>query len=141
MPVFPEWLYHEFMDQYFLGGSQVTCDPPPTENTDYDWFILVKEGYWEAITRTLIEHGYVPDNGYHRPFLSFKEADDFAFQPTTELPINFVLTLQPVWYEKMKLSTKVCKRLNLLDKEDRKLVFHAIVFNEDIEAERVMNND
>jgi hypothetical protein len=141
MPEFPNWIPHEYMEQYFLGGSQYICDPPPASNTDIDWFILVKQGCWEDIEGIILQEDYLRANNYSRPFVSFKQIPTIGRALTLSMPVNLVLTTQAVWYEKMKLSTDVCKRLNLLEKEDRKLVFHAIVFGEDITAEREMRGE
>lgn len=101
----------------FETGSRIICNPPVT-TTDLDVVILVPTEQWEQVVDRLQREGWrlggsrVPGSNW----ASLKK--DY---------LNFLVTGDSEWYFKMELATKVATKLNLVNKQDRILVFHSIV--------------
>lgn len=45
--------------------------------------------------------------------------------------VNVLLTDDHGWYERHRVATSVCKKLNIMSKEHRIAVFRAILYNEE----------
>lgn len=118
-----------------LCGSRVTCNPAPTD-TDQDVIVLVeaiaatsaskcsvkpRKEYSEVVAAPLYEAGFVVGG-------SARSDDDF--ESWTKGDINLILTADPAFYDKFVAATTVARRLNLLDKEDRKALFRAVLYSE-----------
>lgn len=110
-------------------GSTVICSPPPTD-TDVDYVCVVKgeDALSEAVAE-LSNAGFKADMGDHYQdlmaygFISWKRERD-----------NIILTKNADFYDRHCLATKVCKRLNLLEKAARIVVFQAILYSKFEEA-------
>jgi len=95
-------------------GSRVTCDPPPTD-TDADYLIRVSDF---AYGEELIELGFMPESSaYSNTFKSYRRGI-----------LNLIVCKDVVFYEKHRLATHVCQRLNIMDKDHRIVVFQAILY-------------
>lgn len=112
-------------------GSRVTCSPPPG-NTDADYLVLlngdlalaklfdflVGGGWqWEGAT----EHY---QNVAANAFTSFRKGSD-----------NLIVTTNPDFARRHKVATHICKRLNLMSKPDRIMVFQAVLYG-NLECEK-----
>lgn len=105
-------------------GSSYTCDPPVL-NTDDDHVLLVRcrmdfaraaEAYgWESTARDY--------EGSTKDYISYRRGR-----------VNLIVGDSPEAFDRWKLATFVAKRLNLLRKEDRKVLFDAILFGREREA-------
>lgn len=102
-------------------GSRVTCDPPPLD-TDEDWLVLVNhvghaceflesQGY-----QTTTDHNYEA-LGVKSPFVSYKEGDQ-----------NILVTGSSDFFSHFMVASSVAKKLNLLSKTDRVMIFQAILY-------------
>lgn len=136
-----------FMEQIFtelneLGcrieqcGSQITCDPPPGEASDYDFLVQVPAGDRLAqritdLVRRLTDLGFFWEGCEHYQteiagsFMSFRLADES--QPKGGL--NLIVTAHEWFAKRHRLATWVCKQLNLMVKEHRLTVFQAILYD------------
>lgn len=119
-----------------LCGSRVTCVPAPTD-TDQDIIVLVKDieatavracahskaydKYNNSVARPLVDAGFVCGGS---------GSDDDEFESWTKGDINLILTADPEFYDRFVAATTVARRLNLLDKEDRKALFRAVLYSE-----------
>lgn len=115
-----------------LCGSRVTCNPAPTD-TDQDVIVLVRaidnqisdmgayEHYNEEIARKLVDAGFVCGGS---------GTGDEEFESWTKGDINLILTSDVEFYERFVAATTVARRLNILDKEDRKALFRAVLYSE-----------
>lgn len=102
-----------------LVGSRVTCNPAPTD-TDLD--VLVKIGtFGGPVSGVLYRDGWTRGGSGQ---------DDSDFESWTKGEVNLILTDSDVFYHKFLAATSVCKRLNLLDKDDRKAMFRACLYAE-----------
>lgn len=114
-------------------GSRFNCDPP-VMNTDQDYLIytplyidpdLQQAGYVkfkvdlanisQASTQSIPKKGGTPDD----TFVSWRRGD-----------INLIVTQSRKFFLKHKVAGFVCKNLNLLSKDDRIMVYHAIMYGE-----------
>ncbi len=108
-----------------LCGSKVTCDPAPVgTDTDYSCYIA-KKGTLENVAAHLFDWGYMPEGDEHyqttdtnKGFTSWRNGKN----------INLIVTADLEFYEKHKVATELCRRLNLLNKADRVLVFQTILY-------------
>lgn len=105
-------------------GSRVTCNPAPVD-TDTDYLVFVatddhlsklftyldKEGWqWEGAT----EHY---QNVCANTFASFRRGSD-----------NLIVTKNRDFVRLHKIATRICARLNLMEKPDRIMVFQAVLY-------------
>lgn len=104
-------------------GSRVTCNPPPT-NTDQDFLVLVKSDSQSVFlaVRALSSGGWLWEGSEHYQdamgnFMSWRRGE-----------INLIITSSPAFAARHRAATEVCKRLNLMDKGDRILVFRAVLY-------------
>ena len=102
-------------------GSRVTCNPAPT-NTDIDWLVLTTPNLdlLEYLDALGWEWGGSQIHGSSRKdseFNSFKK-DKF----------NLICTDDEDFYDKFVLASSVAKRLNLLEKSHRIILFQAILY-------------
>lgn len=105
-------------------GSRVTCDPAPTA-TDTDYLCLCS--WWRGVPhkkliamgfQTESEHYVDEDSGPTR-FFSYRRGTD---------NVNLIVTSDLDFCDKFMLATGLAKRLNVLDKDDRRALFQAIVY-------------
>lgn len=118
-----------------LVGSRVTCNPPVV-GTDQDVLVLVK--YIEATANAL---GSSPEawrevDALHRDLrhngwmLGGSGDHDDDFESWTKGDINLILTASVEFYNLFVCATALCKKLNIMDKEDRKAVFRSVLYKE-----------
>lgn len=116
-------------------GSRFNCIPPVL-NTDEDYLVwaprridldLLFAGYSTAIApvsqksnQTTAADSIPKNNG----------VDDTRFVSWRKGDINLIVTEHEEFFNKHKIAGYVCKRLNLTDKKDRILVYHAILYGE-----------
>lgn len=102
----------------YKTGSRVICDPAP-EDTDEDW-VIYPENYQHYVD-DLLSDGWETYNNVNyvgELFTSLRKGD-----------LNYIVVSTGEMYNKFVLATKVAKRLNLLKKEERILLFQAILYN------------
>lgn len=104
-------------------GSRETCDPPPTD-TDFDILVYWKQSGGPTIETLLDLQGYYPQSS------DYGDQTDFISYKSKENVINIILTKHLDFEYNFLLATKICKKLNLLDKKDRISVFDGIIKNE-----------
>ena len=100
-------------------GSREIVDPPPMD-TDDDYCIYVDPNKANTLFQYLDENGWENESdSYDGPgvFWSYRKNDT-----------NFIITTSIEFYTRHRRATKLCKKLNLAKKEDRKAVFKAILY-------------
>lgn len=107
-------------------GSRVTCNPPPTD-TDRDFVLLIAESKWQAFIDEVTSIGWeqggsnLPDDVNTLPpekrFLSFVLGQD-----------NLIITHSSIFYARFVAATHVSKQLNLMHKQDRIMLFQAVLY-------------
>jgi hypothetical protein len=108
-------------------GSRFTCSPPILD-TDEDWICHIQKdakGFERAylVEGMLVDEGFETseDQGENYPdCISYRKGD-----------INIIVVYDDWVYKNWVKATQVCKYLNLLKKEDRKMV-HRIICGEPI---------
>lgn len=109
----------------FHTGSTYTCNPPP-KDTDIDYLIFCTSEYVHYdIFHSLISEDYVLECGEH-----YQDAGDNTFYSLRKGNVNYIVTKNKEFANKHILATEVCKKLNLMDKKDRILLFKAILYRE-----------
>jgi hypothetical protein len=105
-----------------LVGSRVTCDPPPT-NTDRDvlCFVENKEAFASLAEKEGFEAaGYVQAEQLHltnSQFISLKNGE-----------CNLIVTDDLAFKNLFLVATRLAKRLNLLNRDDRVALFQAVLY-------------
>lgn len=108
-------------------GSRVICNPPPAD-TDEDWIVLANS---KRLYGWLAQRGGEMEGGY-----AFSETIcEGDFQSFRKKEINLIVTTKRDFYNSFSLATKVARRLNLLEKKDRVVLFQAILYGNEPEIE------
>ena len=114
-------------------GSSYICDPPVL-NTDIDILTLSREG-------DLSEHGWERCSGEEYEMGS----EDFSFQAWRKGKYNLIVTSNREYYYSFLLATKLAKKLNLKEKEQRITLFNYIIRedlgNDEDEEENAIRED
>lgn len=98
-----------------LVGSRATCNPPPMD-TDEDILILVNdiEDFEDWALENFVAEGYC--------------GEDKSFSSLRLGSLNLIVTDQKSFFDKFMVATTVTKRLNLMNKEDRRALFQAVLY-------------
>ena len=106
-------------------GSRVTCNPTP-ENTDADYLILLspKSSFF---FQKLEEEGYIQDGSVIQDVVNKIPPED-RFYSFSKKPINIIATKSPKFFFRFMAATHVATQLNLLDKEQRIMLFQAVLY-------------
>ena len=106
-----------------LCGSKVTCDPAPTE-TDTDYLVLsCTKDQMKEIFHYLVEKGFFWEGDEH-----YAEQGITNFFSMRWCDFNIILTGNPDFAHRHRTATAICKKLNLLKKEDRVMVFQGVLY-------------
>ena len=108
-------------------GSRVICNPPPAD-TDEDWIVLAES---EKLYSWLISQGWEMEGDY----VFSETVDEGDFRSFRKEEINLIVTSKRDFYNAFSLATKVARRLNLLEKKDRVVLFQAILYGNEPEIE------
>lgn len=104
----PEFILKEL--EWFRGGSREICDPPPTD-TDEDFFVMSRFATQDEHLRTL---GFTKSGDEEYP-----DMGDTYFNAYRKGDINVIILRDYKKFSAIKLATKICKGLNLTNKNDR----------------------
>jgi hypothetical protein len=104
-------------------GSRVTCVPAPT-NTDEDYLALVQTSERHSI----LMEALAADNWKLGGSLVLAREKKSPFLSFTLGELNLIVTESAYFYERFLVATALAKRLNVLDKEDRKAIFQAVLY-------------
>ncbi len=113
-----------FHEDYVISssptGSSYICNPPVT-NTDIDTVFLVTNTFYADLS--LANSGWTRCIGEGYEVLS---GDFRAYRKGNK---NYIVTAKPDFYKKFVRATKICKMMNLLNKEDRIWMFKVVMDN------------
>lgn len=102
-------------------GSRFVCDPPVMD-TDIDYCLYSPVG----IDSILTEMGF-DSNG----FAAYRKGvNDGVFTSWRRGDINLVVTHDTESFEKYKIATHICKKLNVRSKPDRIMVYDAVILGQ-----------
>ena len=103
-------------------GSRVTCRPAPID-TDEDYLVFIKGERYDVLMDVLDGEGWelggslgLAQEG-NSPFVSYRLGE-----------LNLIVTDDGEFHKKFLVATALAKRLNVLDKEDRKALFQAVLY-------------
>ncbi|UFW90992.1 hypothetical protein BjapCC829_21615 [Bradyrhizobium barranii] len=113
-------------------GSRVTCNPPP-RNTDADYLVEIiadERRRLDAVSKVidaLSDFGFEWEgNGHYQDgastFMSWRRGE-----------VNLIVTSTAEFAEKHRLATRLCTKLNLMNKVDRIALFQAILYGADFD--------
>lgn len=106
-------------------GSRVTCDPPPTD-TDQDYLVLVSDKRAAIESLKSIGFEYSADPEKVEEYQRMNETAAWSFTSMWFGDVNYIITDSQFFFERFLTATHVCKKLNLMKKEDRVMVFEAV---------------
>jgi hypothetical protein len=106
-------------------GSRVTCNPPPTD-TDEDFLVLVKDmqSAVDGLKALGFEHSADPEKV--EKYIRLQETTQMRFTSLWFGDVNYLITDSEFFFERFLTATHICKTLNLLNKDDRVMVFEAV---------------
>lgn len=114
--------------KYELVGSRVTCDPAPTD-TDQDVLVLVDPEQWALYLEPLLRvSGFDKGGSDVGDSSGYLAQTPLSFQSYTFEELNLIVTFDPEFYKRFQAATAVAKRLNLLVKDDRVMLFQAVLY-------------
>lgn len=111
----PTWQDHAI--RYLPTGSRYMC-VPPSMDTDEDFLVEPHDGI--AFQQFLVEDGW--SRGGSDIF------GDENFKSWRKKDVNLIMTTSTDFYERFEFATKLCKKLNLLNKLNRITVFGAVLY-------------
>lgn len=106
-------------------GSRETCSPPPTD-TDCDMLVLVDS--LKEFVENCKTWGWEGGEVYADPDFKWPPTATNHFVSLRFEEVNLIVTSDDEFYDKFMLATHVCKTLNVMEKEHRKVVFQAILY-------------
>lgn len=114
---------NELWEGIYQTGSSVICNPPVTD-TDIDYVIYTNE---EDKLDTFLKC-----EGFRKSCVDEEEYDmeSEGFTCYRKSNINLIVTTNYNWYLKWVVATKLAKKLNLLQKEQRITLFKYILYGE-----------
>jgi hypothetical protein len=106
-------------------GSRVTCDPAPLD-TDEDFLVEIspKETDVGEVVNCLGGLHFHWEGGEH-----YQMAAD-TFMSWRRGNVNLIVTANKRFADRHRTATWLCKRLNLLNKQDRIALFQAVLYGE-----------
>jgi len=105
----------------YRTGSREICDPAPT-TTDEDFLVLDEKGTAGMLFSELSRSWYIEGD------FEGNYEDCNNFWSMRKGSVNVILCTSKEFYDKFVLATQVAKKLNLLEKADRVLLFQAILY-------------
>ena len=113
---------NELWEGIYQTGSSVICNPPVTD-TDLDYVIYTNE-------ETKLDI-FLKCEGFKESCVDKAEYDlgDNGFYCFRKENINLIVINDDKMYRKWIVATKLSKKLNLLKKEDRIILFQFILYN------------
>lgn len=109
--------------EWRLCGSRVTCSPAP-ENTDADYLVVIPDDNCLAADAAaeLSNAGFQWEGKEHyqqatNTFMSWRKGD-----------VNLIVTRSRGFASRHGVATAICKKLNLMSKPDRIMVFKAVLY-------------
>lgn len=105
-------------------GSRVTCDPQPAYS-DWDYLVHAPDmaAVSHVVTDVLPKAGFSWEGNAHYQnvaadgFMSWRKGD-----------VNLIVTSNADFASRHRVATSLCKRLNLMDKQDRIALFQAVLY-------------
>lgn len=119
-----EWLEKQaFVKAVAACGSQITCDPAPTD-TDRDYLVEVRpdQGSVADAVSELSNARFHWEGSEH-----YQDAAG-TFMSWRKDNVNLIVTSNSDFAAKHRVATNLCRRLNLLDKKDRIALFQAVLY-------------
>lgn len=126
----------EYCIECIHTGSRVICSPPPT-NTDDDYMLLVDIGIVPKLEEELLKDGYKLGGSFKvrmesGPLKEYPSVEELTkekgnvFHSYKKDVLNVIITASPEYYVNFKKATSLAIELNLLYKDARVALFHAI---------------
>lgn len=114
--------------KYELVGSRITCDPAPID-TDQDVLVLADLDQWDAhLAPLLVTEGFDKGGSDCGDVMGYLAQTPLSFQSFTLGDLNLIITFDPEFYRRFLAATGIAKHLNLLDKDDRVMLFQAVLY-------------
>lgn len=107
-------------------GSRAICSPPPV-NSDADFLVFLKShDDMTDFVSVASQAGFEWESNEH-----YQEVADDGFMSWRRGMVNLIVTKNREFAASHRLATSVCKRLNVMSKEDRVAVFRAFLYAEE----------
>ena len=107
-------------------GSRVTCNPPP-EDTDRDFLVLVPRDKYAAFCDALLLDGWEV-GGSLIPIDHDERGEEAHFNSFTRDGDNIIATASAVFHRRFLAASAVARKLNLMDKRQRIMLFQAVLY-------------
>ncbi|MDR3736075.1 MAG: hypothetical protein P4L10_11130 [Acidobacteriaceae bacterium] len=115
--------------KFSLVGSRATCNPPPTD-TDEDWLLLLGK---ESVAWALLDSQWEHDGSRIDDRIN-KNGPEGTFHSYSSNGVNVIATASKEFYRRFMAASSIAKRFNLLVKSDRVVLFQAVLYGNEDEA-------
>uniref|UniRef100_A0A6C0JWT4 Nucleotidyltransferase n=1 Tax=viral metagenome TaxID=1070528 RepID=A0A6C0JWT4_9ZZZZ len=105
----------------YQTGSSVICDPPVLD-TDIDYIICTPS--FSAFDKFVVDAGFRYTSNDEEGYV-LQNNGFFCYRRDN---LNLIVTESNDWYLKWVAATKLAKKLNLLQKKDRIILFQYILY-------------
>ena len=123
--VIAEQIRMHFTDDVTPAGSRITCDPAPMD-TDEDWLVVCpdSEEVVAKVTSYLAEEGFEWEGDTQH----YQQVCANGFMSWRNGHLNFIITKNADFGKRHKAATEICRRLNLMMKDQRIMLFQAVLY-------------
>ena len=109
-----------------LCGSRVTCSVV-ADSSDYDYLVVAPDMQSTSdAVNAMSGDGFQWEGSEH--YQNVAASDFMSWRKDT---VNLIVTSSPEFARRHALATKLCKRFDLLGKQDRIALFQAVLYQED----------
>jgi len=104
-------------------GSRITCNPIPAD-ADYDYLVYCASGNpMSKLVDFITTRGFDLEGGEH-----YQQQAENTFASWRNGNINLIVTSNQKFKDDHNFATKLSKKLNLMDKNDRIALFQAVLY-------------
>lgn len=122
----PDVPFMNYVVQYRLVGSRVTCNPPPLD-TDQDVLCMVHQDNRQVIARAMVAEGFVPEGSWPSDIEAVASHDQ-VFESMRKGSMNYIITSDDDFYKRFSAATDLAKKLNIMTKAGRIELFQAVLY-------------
>lgn len=122
----PDVPFMNYVVQYRLVGSRVTCNPPPLD-TDQDVLCMVHQDNRQVIARAMVAEGFVAEGSWPSD-IEAVPSNNSVFESMRKGSMNYIITSDDDFYKRFNAATELAKKLNIMTKAGRIELFQAVLY-------------
>lgn len=124
--VAPDVPFMNYVVQYRLVGSRVTCNPPPLD-TDQDVLCMVHHDNRDLMLRKMTAEGFTLEGSWPAN-MQCTTPNNSVFESMRKGSMNYIITSDDDFYKRFNAATELAKKLNIMTKAGRIELFQAVLY-------------